>query len=38
MSNWKTPYGSERERPAIGWDIRTEAYLRDWPKLGVKLL
>lgn len=38
LSNWKTPYGNERERPANGWDIRTEAYLPDWPQLGVKLL
>lgn len=38
LSDWKTSYGSERERPANGWDIRTEAYLPDWPQLGVKLL
>lgn len=37
LSNWKMPYGNERERPANGWDIRTEAYLPDWPQLGVKL-
>lgn len=38
LSNWKAPYGNERERPANGWDIRTEAFLPDWPQLGVKLL
>lgn len=38
LSNWKAPYGNERERPANGWDIRSEAFLPDWPQLGVKLL
>ncbi|MCW2488095.1 inverse autotransporter beta domain-containing protein [Candidatus Symbiopectobacterium sp. NZEC127] len=38
LSSWKAPYDNERERPANGWDIRTEAYLPDWPQLGVKLL
>lgn len=38
LSNWKAPYGNERERPANGWDIHTEAFLPDWPQLGVKLL
>lgn len=37
LSNWKAPYDNERERPANGWDIRTEAYFPDWPQLGVKL-
>ncbi|WP_342754552.1 inverse autotransporter beta domain-containing protein [Pantoea sp. MBD-2R] len=39
LTNWKDSRDVQdyKERPANGWDIRTEAYLPAWPQLGMKL-
>lgn len=40
LSDWKrSPDARDyRERPAHGWDIRTEGYLPQYPQLGGKLM
>ncbi|MCT8230982.1 Ig-like domain-containing protein [Proteus terrae] len=40
LSNWKTSDDvmDYNERPANGWDIRTEGYLPAYPQLGAKLI
>ncbi|WP_380182555.1 inverse autotransporter beta domain-containing protein [Kalamiella sp. sgz302252] len=39
LTNWKNSpdFADYQERPANGWDIRTEAYLPAIPHLGAKL-
>lgn len=39
LTNWKISPDLEdyEERPADGWDIRTEGWLPSYPQLGVKL-
>lgn len=39
LTSWKDSkdFADFEERPAHGWDIRTEAYLPAWPQLGAKL-
>lgn len=39
LTSWKDSkdFADYQERPAHGWDIRTEAYLPAWPQLGAKL-
>lgn len=39
LTNWKTSPDIEdyEERPADGWDIRTEGWLPAYPQLGAKL-
>lgn len=39
LSNWRTSDDvmDYNERPANGWDIRTEGYLPNYPQLGAKL-
>ncbi|WP_380182553.1 inverse autotransporter beta domain-containing protein [Kalamiella sp. sgz302252] len=39
LTSWKDSkdFADYQERPANGWDIRTEAYLPAWPQLGAKL-
>ncbi|WP_368868738.1 Ig-like domain-containing protein [Proteus penneri] len=40
LSNWRTSDDvmDYNERPANGWDIRTEGYLPAYPQLGAKLI
>ena len=40
LSNWRTSDNvmDYNERPANGWDIRTEGYLPAYPQLGAKLI
>lgn len=40
LSNWRTSDDvmDYNERPANGWDIRTEGYLPIYPQLGAKLI
>ena len=40
ISNWRTSDDvmDYNERPANGWDIRTEGYLPAYPQLGAKLI
>lgn len=40
LSNWRTSDDviDYNERPANGWDIRTESYLPAYPQLGAKLI
>ncbi len=40
LSNWRTSddVTDYNERPANGWDIRTESYLPAYPQLGAKLI
>ncbi|MDM3867440.1 Ig-like domain-containing protein [Proteus faecis] len=40
LSNWRTSDDviDYNERPANGWDIRTEGYLPTYPQLGAKLI
>uniref|UniRef100_UPI0024320373 inverse autotransporter beta domain-containing protein n=1 Tax=Hafnia alvei TaxID=569 RepID=UPI0024320373 len=40
LTNWKNSpdFDNYEERPANGWDIRTEGYLPDYPGIGGKLV
>ena len=39
LTSWKDSkdFSGYEERPANGWDIRSEAFLPAWPQLGAKL-